>query len=177
MDWRLPKLSRLQDSDRFDTPERFQVEISPPWSRVEIDLPPGIDTIYANDIDAGAVESIRQNVELNNVNNLVQASQDDAMNLLYSHRKLDDQFHVVDLDPYGTPAHFLGNHRSSLKDLSEGRWTYAVFPIQMEPCNVSRRTAFSVSQVTNDSLLCVEQSRRVVLATDMASLCGNNSHR
>jgi tRNA G26 N,N-dimethylase Trm1 len=30
------------------------------------------------------------------------------MNLLYSHRKMDDQFHVVDLDPYGTPAQFLG---------------------------------------------------------------------
>lgn len=68
----------------------------------------GIDTIYANDIDAGAVESIKQNVELNNVENLVQASHDDAMNLLYSHRKVDNQFHVVDLDPYGTPAQFLG---------------------------------------------------------------------
>ena len=55
------------------------------------------------------MESIRQNVELNNVKDLVQASQDDAMNLLYSHRKLEDQFHVVDLDPYGTPAQFLGN--------------------------------------------------------------------
>ncbi len=69
---------------------------------------PGIDTIYANDIDAGAVESIKQNIELNDVKNLVQASHDDAMNLLYSHRKIDEQFHVVDLDPYGTPAQFLG---------------------------------------------------------------------
>jgi tRNA (guanine26-N2/guanine27-N2)-dimethyltransferase len=68
----------------------------------------GIDTIYANDIDAGAVESIKKNIELNHVTNLVQASHDDAMNLLYSHRKIDDQFHVVDLDPYGTPAQFLG---------------------------------------------------------------------
>ena len=79
---------------------------------------PGIQTIYANDIDAGAVESIRQNVELNNVTHLVQASQDDAMNLLYSHRKIDDQFHVVDLDPYGTPAQFLGQYPSSRRLLS-----------------------------------------------------------
>ena len=69
---------------------------------------PGIDTIFANDIDAGAVQSIKQNVELNEVSHLVQASHDDAMNLLYRHRKIDDQFHVVDLDPYGTPAQFLG---------------------------------------------------------------------
>ncbi|CAF4192670.1 unnamed protein product [Rotaria socialis] len=68
---------------------------------------PGIDTIYANDIDAGAVESIKQNIELNDVKHLVQASHDDAMNLLYSHRKSDNQFHVVDLDPYGTPGQFL----------------------------------------------------------------------
>ncbi|CAM4748695.1 unnamed protein product [Rotaria magnacalcarata] len=68
---------------------------------------PGIDTIYANDIDAGAVESIKQNIELNDVKHLVQASHDDAMNLLYSHRKPDNQFHVVDLDPYGTPGQFL----------------------------------------------------------------------
>lgn len=74
----------------------------------------GINTIYANDIDAGAVESIKQNIELNGVKDLVQASHDDATNLLYSHRKMDEQFHVVDLDPYGTPAQFLGNYYSLL---------------------------------------------------------------
>ena len=56
------------------------------------------------------MESIKQNVELNDVKNLVQASHDDAMNLLYKHRKVEDQFHVVDLDPYGTPAQFLGKY-------------------------------------------------------------------
>ncbi|CAF4724499.1 unnamed protein product, partial [Rotaria sp. Silwood2] len=25
----------------------------------------------------------------------------------YSYRKIDDQYHAVDLDPYGTPAQFL----------------------------------------------------------------------
>lgn len=73
----------------------------------------GIDTIYANDIDAGAVESIRQNIDSNHVAHLVQVSQDDAINLLYSHRKPDEQFNVIDLDPYGTPAQFLGNDSSS----------------------------------------------------------------
>ena len=79
----------------------------------------GIDTIFANDIDAGAVESIKQNVELNGVQHLVQASHDDAMNLLYSHRKKDDQFHVVDLDPYGTPAQFLGRIQFDFKSLTK----------------------------------------------------------
>lgn len=69
----------------------------------------GIDKIYANDIDGGAVESIKQNIESNNVQHLVEASQSDAIDLLYKHRKHEDQFHVVDLDPYGTPAQFLGN--------------------------------------------------------------------
>ncbi len=90
--------------------EKFQVDHTLIYIRYGYDLSLGIDTIYANDIDAGAVESIKQNVELNDVKNLVQTSHDDAMNLLYSHRKIDDQFHVVDLDPYGTPAQFLGKH-------------------------------------------------------------------
>lgn len=59
------------------------------------------------------MESIKHNVEMNGVGHLVQASHDDAMNLLYSHRKMDDQFHVVDLDPYGTPAQFLGKFHFS----------------------------------------------------------------
>jgi tRNA G26 N,N-dimethylase Trm1 len=91
---------------------KFQVDRIAIYRLIYHRLSLGIDTIYANDIDAGAVESIKQNVELNNVKNLVQASHDDAMNLLYSHRKIDDQFHVVDLDPYGTPAQFLGKYIS-----------------------------------------------------------------
>ncbi len=94
--------------------EKFQVDHTLIYIRYGYDLSLGIDTIYANDIDAGAVESIKQNVELNDVKNLVQTSHDDAMNLLYSHRKIDDQFHVVDLDPYGTPAQFLGKYNSLL---------------------------------------------------------------
>lgn len=70
----------------------------------------GLNTIFANDLDAGAVEVIKKNIAHNDVNELVQASHDDAINLLYRHRKVDDQFDVVDLDPYGTPAQFLGEY-------------------------------------------------------------------
>ena len=59
------------------------------------------------------------------------------MNLLYSHRKIDEQFHVVDLDPYGTPAQFLGKVHFRSRNF--------VHPcIQMEQYNVLKRMVFSV---------------------------------
>ncbi|XP_032686440.1 probable tRNA (guanine(26)-N(2))-dimethyltransferase [Odontomachus brunneus] len=61
--------------------------------------------IVANDISVKAVESIRRNVLHNNVENLIMPSQEDAMLLMYQHRR--DRFDAVDLDPYGCPSIYL----------------------------------------------------------------------
>ncbi|XP_053978045.1 tRNA (guanine(26)-N(2))-dimethyltransferase [Hylaeus volcanicus] len=65
----------------------------------------GIKQIVANDISAKAVESIKKNVQYNEVENLVTPSHEDATLLMYQSRK--ECFDVIDLDPYGCPTIFL----------------------------------------------------------------------
>lgn len=64
-----------------------------------------IQQIVANDISAKAVESIKQNILHNGVENLVTPSHEDAMLFMYQHRR--DRFDAVDLDPYGCPSIYL----------------------------------------------------------------------
>lgn len=48
---------------------------------------------------------IQENTELNNIADSIQISNQDAIDLLYSHR--NDKISVIDLDPYGSIANFL----------------------------------------------------------------------
>ncbi|PSN57174.1 putative tRNA (guanine(26)-N(2))-dimethyltransferase [Blattella germanica] len=68
---------------------------------------PGVKEIVANDISEQAVESIRQNVAQNGVDHLVSTSHDDAVMVMYKHRRPADRFTAVDLDPYGCASPFL----------------------------------------------------------------------
>ncbi|RLU19894.1 hypothetical protein DMN91_008453 [Ooceraea biroi] len=65
----------------------------------------GVRQIVANDISATAVDSIRQNVLHNGVDNLVIPHHEDATLLMYQRRR--DRFDAVDLDPYGSPSKYL----------------------------------------------------------------------
>lgn len=65
----------------------------------------GIGQIVANDISATAVDSIRQNVLHNGVENLVMPHHEDATLLMYRRRR--DRFDAIDLDPYGSPSKYL----------------------------------------------------------------------
>ncbi|XP_076174180.1 tRNA (guanine(26)-N(2))-dimethyltransferase isoform X2 [Ptiloglossa arizonensis] len=65
----------------------------------------GIKQIVANDISAKAVESIKKNIQYNEVTDLVKPSHEDATLLMYQSRK--EPFDVIDLDPYGCPTIFL----------------------------------------------------------------------
>ncbi|XP_072759053.1 tRNA (guanine(26)-N(2))-dimethyltransferase isoform X1 [Anoplolepis gracilipes] len=65
----------------------------------------GVQQIMANDISAKAVDSIRQNVVHNGVENLVTPYHEDATLLMYQHRR--NRFDAVDLDPYGCPSMYL----------------------------------------------------------------------
>ncbi|XP_012889701.1 PREDICTED: tRNA (guanine(26)-N(2))-dimethyltransferase isoform X2 [Dipodomys ordii] len=78
---------------------------------------PGLRSVVANDASAQAVHLMRQNIELNHVDHLVQASQADARMLMYQHQRVSERFDVIDLDPYGSPASFLD---AAVQAVSEG---------------------------------------------------------
>lgn len=61
--------------------------------------------IVANDMSASAVQSIRENVEFNGLQNVVVPNKDDANALMFSRR--ENHVHVVDLDPYGSATPFI----------------------------------------------------------------------
>ncbi|KAI6190670.1 TRNA (guanine(26)-N(2))-dimethyltransferase [Aphelenchoides bicaudatus] len=68
---------------------------------------PGLTRVVANDFSEGAVEIIKNNVEVNGVKDLVTVTYSDATQLMSEHRILQKRFHAVDLDPYGSASPFL----------------------------------------------------------------------
>ncbi|XP_072395920.1 tRNA (guanine(26)-N(2))-dimethyltransferase isoform X1 [Diabrotica undecimpunctata] len=76
---------------------------------------PGVKQIVANDFSLQAVDDIKNNVILNNVEHLVKPNHDDAVALMYQHKK-QNQFDVIDLDPYGCPSMFLDSAVQAIKD-------------------------------------------------------------
>lgn len=64
----------------------------------------GVSNVVLNDRSPEAFELIRRNAELNGLARLVEVRNEDANALLWSHRP---RFHVVDLDPFGSPAPFV----------------------------------------------------------------------
>lgn len=77
---------------------------------------PGVKEVVANDFDSVAYDFIKQNAQVNNVNNIVFPSFMDAAMLMYQSRRYDDRFDVIDLDPYGSPAIFLDAAVQSVSD-------------------------------------------------------------
>ncbi|MEA1904435.1 MAG: tRNA (guanine(10)-N(2))-dimethyltransferase [Candidatus Hadarchaeota archaeon] len=63
----------------------------------------GVNKVVANDRSSEAAELIRRNVKLNGLSN-VEAREEDANKLLSSYRP---RFHLIDLDPFGSPAPFV----------------------------------------------------------------------
>uniref|UniRef100_K3WLD8 tRNA (guanine(26)-N(2))-dimethyltransferase n=1 Tax=Globisporangium ultimum (strain ATCC 200006 / CBS 805.95 / DAOM BR144) TaxID=431595 RepID=K3WLD8_GLOUD len=69
---------------------------------------PGVKSILVNDMDPAAVESIKRNIEFNELPlDRVIPNEDDATDVMYRHRKDKDHFDVIDLDPYGSASIFL----------------------------------------------------------------------
>lgn len=101
----------------------------------------GIKEIIANDLSSSAVKSIEKNIRLNNVEDLITASEANATTLMYNSTSLQSRFDVIDLgnwhfslsvfntflpdslkiskitDPYGSPAIFLDG---AVQSISEG---------------------------------------------------------
>ena len=67
----------------------------------------GRPQITANDIDPRAVEAIQLNSALNNVSDRVVPVCSDAAMLMHKSSGEQNRYHVVDIDPYGSPTQFL----------------------------------------------------------------------
>ncbi|KAF5290522.1 hypothetical protein FQA39_LY03626 [Lamprigera yunnana] len=76
----------------------------------------GIKNIVANDISRKAVADMKRNIADNHVEDLVTASEYDATMLMYEHRSKENQFDVIDLDPYGCPSRFLDSAVQAVKE-------------------------------------------------------------
>lgn len=70
----------------------------------------GVVRVIANDRSSEAVEMIRRNVDRNELQS-VEILCEDANVLCHNHRS---SFHIVDLDPFGSPAPFMGSACSAL---------------------------------------------------------------
>ena len=75
-----------------------------------------VEHVIANDFSESSVENIKRNIKANGLDKRVTASYDDAKNVMMMHREPAKQFHVVDLDPYGTAAPFLNSAVQSVAD-------------------------------------------------------------
>ncbi|XP_038221282.1 probable tRNA (guanine(26)-N(2))-dimethyltransferase [Zerene cesonia] len=77
---------------------------------------PNVTKIIANDLSEQAVETIKDNVIYNGVDNLIETSHDDACMLMYKHKSPTKRFAAIDLDPYGCPSIFLDSAVQSVQD-------------------------------------------------------------
>eukprot|EP00092_Neocalanus_flemingeri_P027579 GFUD01029921.1.p1 GENE.GFUD01029921.1~~GFUD01029921.1.p1 ORF type:complete len:578 (+),score=169.81 GFUD01029921.1:53-1735(+) len=76
----------------------------------------GLKSVVANDWSKQATESIRRNVSHNKVEQLVTPHNGDASLLMYQHKQPKERFHVIDLDPYGSPTPFLDSAVQAVSD-------------------------------------------------------------
>lgn len=69
----------------------------------------GVKKVLTNDINERAVKIAKHNVQLNNLEKRVTVKHKDANCLLSCHASPKKRFDIVDIDPFGTPAPFLGS--------------------------------------------------------------------
>ncbi|KAL3457641.1 S-adenosyl-L-methionine-dependent methyltransferase [Aspergillus heterothallicus] len=85
---------------------------------------PFVTRVVANDLSSQAIESMKQNIEYNRLENCILTNNGDARLYMYSrlkpvnsHKKDEiGKFDVIDLDPYGTAAPFLDAAVQGIKD-------------------------------------------------------------
>ncbi|XP_012544912.1 tRNA (guanine(26)-N(2))-dimethyltransferase isoform X2 [Bombyx mori] len=77
---------------------------------------PYATNIIANDLSEQAVETIKHNIEHNQVSRIIETSHDDACMLMYKHKHPSKRFAAIDLDPYGCPSIFLDSAVQSIQD-------------------------------------------------------------
>ncbi|XP_025157122.1 probable tRNA (guanine(26)-N(2))-dimethyltransferase isoform X2 [Harpegnathos saltator] len=118
-----------------------------------------IQQIVANDISAKAVETIRQNVLHNKVENLVTPSHEDAMLLMYQHKR--DRFDAVDLDPYGCPSIYLDGAVQCVSD--GGILLITATDLAVLAGNVPETCYYKYGAISIKSKSCHEIALRILL--------------
>lgn len=76
---------------------------------------PFVTTVVANDLSPSAIQSMKTNVEYNELQNRIQPNLGDACTYMYG-LNLKSKVDVVDLDPYGTAAPFMDAAVQAVKD-------------------------------------------------------------
>jgi tRNA (guanine26-N2/guanine27-N2)-dimethyltransferase len=96
--------------------------------------------IICNDADPRAIDVINNNISINNIqvnhntNNIFKVSNKDASNLLNN-----NNYGIVDLDPYGTAMHFIDAALNSIKKHGLLCVTFTDMPVL---CGVKKDTCF-----------------------------------
>eukprot|EP00088_Acartia_fossae_P002172 TRINITY_DN10859_c0_g1_i1.p1 TRINITY_DN10859_c0_g1~~TRINITY_DN10859_c0_g1_i1.p1 ORF type:complete len:545 (-),score=78.04 TRINITY_DN10859_c0_g1_i1:131-1765(-) len=121
----------------------------------------GLKQIIANDWSSQAVESIRRNTKHNDVQDIIQPSNNDASMVMYQHKKLTDRFNVIDLDPYGTPSPFLD---SALQSIADGGLLCVTATDMAVLCGNSPETCYTkYGAISLKTKSCHEFAIRIVL--------------
>lgn len=122
---------------------------------------PGIKQIIANDLSPSAVKSIEKNIHLNNVDNLITASEANATTLMYNSTSLQNRFDVIDLDPYGSPAIFLDG---AVQSISEGGLLLVTATDMAILCGNNAESAYAkYGSIPLKTKACHEQALRILL--------------
>lgn len=76
---------------------------------------PSVTKVVANDLSASAIQSMKTNINYNELQNQIQPNLGDARAYMYS-LDIGQKFDVIDLDPYGTAAPFMDAAVQGVKD-------------------------------------------------------------
>ncbi|XP_064478026.1 tRNA (guanine(26)-N(2))-dimethyltransferase-like [Ornithodoros turicata] len=123
---------------------------------LEID---GVERILANDYSRQAVESMRANIEHNNVAHLVEPNEGEAALLMHKYKS--SRFDVVDLDPYGSPAPFLDSAVQAVKD--KGLLLVTCTDMAVLCGNASETCRAKYGSVSLKTKCCHELALRIIL--------------
>uniref|UniRef100_A0A8C5D462 tRNA (guanine(26)-N(2))-dimethyltransferase n=1 Tax=Gouania willdenowi TaxID=441366 RepID=A0A8C5D462_GOUWI len=122
---------------------------------------PGLLSITANDFSAKAAALIARNAQYNGVSHLLQASCKDASMLMYEKRGKKERYDVIDLDPYGSPSHFLD---AAVQAVSEGGLLCITCTDMAVMAGNSGETCYSkYGSVSIKAKYCHEMALRIIL--------------
>lgn len=76
----------------------------------------GIKSVYLNDISERACQLAKYNIRLNNLDEKVFVSNEDANLFLSRHAAPRNRFDFIDIDPFGSPAPYLDSAIRALRD-------------------------------------------------------------
>lgn len=135
----------------------------------EVDLSDREIKIVANDILKKASDAIKQNCELNQVSHLVSVENKDASLLMYSSRKVEDQFVVVDVDPYGSCSPFTD---AAVQCVVDGGLLMVTCTDMAILCGNHSETAYAKYGGSSLKLVsCHEQALRLGKLLNIRSMC------